>query len=97
MNDQEIKALIPVTCPHCSKPLVVEFITSAPRLEAVMTSEMIEQAKAEAVVRINALHLPEETSLPIISWINNPETIFSPDDVNDIVKQAQASKETQEI
>lgn len=97
MNDQDIKALIPIKCPHCQKDLVVEFITSAPRLAAVMTPETIEKAKSEALVRINALHLPGEISTPIVSWINNPETIFSPDDVDEIVRQAQASNEPQAI
>lgn len=42
MNDSEnIKALIPVVCPHCSQTLVVEFLIGANLLSPEMASDVI--------------------------------------------------------
>jgi len=89
MNDQEIKALIPVNCPHCKKTIVLEFITNAPTLSSVYTPEMIEMAKVDAINKINMLQVDGEIKNPVIEWINNPETIFGPNDVEEIVRNVQ--------
>lgn len=89
MQDQEIKSLTPVECPHCSKPIVIEFITGAPKAAGVYTPEMLEAAKQEAISRINALGLPEEFTKATMDWIKNPDTIFSPNDIEEIIKNIQ--------
>jgi hypothetical protein len=43
MNDSEnIKALIPVVCPHCSKTLVVEFLINANLLSPEVAAKVME-------------------------------------------------------
>lgn len=42
MNDAEnIKALIPVICPHCSKTIVVEFLINANLLSPKEADELL--------------------------------------------------------
>lgn len=89
MESQEIKSLVPVLCPHCSKQIVVAFKMSAPQLTSVLTVDMIEKAKGEVIARIGALPLSMEQKQPALDWINNPETIFGPDDIDEIIKNIQ--------
>jgi len=89
MKDNEIKALTPITCPHCNKPIVIEFITSVPNLTSILTPEMIESAKKDAIQRLKALTISKTIIDPLIVWIENPETIISPTDVVDIINSAK--------
>lgn len=89
MESQEIKSLVPVTCPHCSQAIVVAFKLAAPQLTNILTVDMIERAKGEAVAKIGALPIGMDEKQPILDWINNPETIFAPEDVQEIIKNIQ--------
>lgn len=93
-NSSDIKALIPATCPHCNETIVVEFISSAPKLIGVITVAMIEDAKSETVKRIQELNVLDEVSAPVIQWINSPDTIFGPNDIDTIVKNIQKQHDT---
>ena len=86
MDNTEIKALIPTSCPSCKTQLIVQFKVTAPSLSGVFTAQMIEEAKQEAIKRINDLGVTEEISTPVIEWINDPDTIFTPDDIDEILK-----------
>lgn len=86
MNQNDIKALMPTTCPNCNKILVVEFTTTAPILSGIFTVEMIETAKQDALKKIEELSIPEDEKKTTVEWIKNPETIFSPNDVEEIIK-----------
>ena len=85
MQDSEIKSLIPMECPHCGKTIVIEFITGTPKLTGGYTPSMIEDAKKKALQGIDALELSEEIKKPVVDWINNNDTIFGPNDVEDII------------
>lgn len=86
MESQEIKALTPATCPHCNKQFVVAFKMSAPQLTGVLTSEMIEGAKADAIRRIGELAVPQEQKQPALDWVNSPDTMFGPADIDEIIE-----------
>lgn len=43
-NPDDIKALIPVVCPHCSNTLVVEFLIAANLLSPEATAKILETA-----------------------------------------------------
>lgn len=86
MKDNEIKSLTPSSCPHCGKPIVVELTAGAPTLSSILTIETIEAAKNEAQKQVEALNLSEEKKKPVLDWIKNPETIFGPNDVGEIIK-----------
>ena len=85
MNDQEIKALPPSVCPHCGQQVVIEFTATAPKLTGVFTVEMIEDTKKEVVEKIKALGLSLDKETEAIAWITNPETVFGPDDIDNII------------
>jgi hypothetical protein len=85
MEQNDIKSLNPIECPHCHKNIVVEFTTAAPKLTGTYTPEMLEAAKAEVLAKIAELNLPEEMSKSTIDWIKDPNTIFGPNDVQTII------------
>lgn len=89
MQEQDIKSLNPIDCPHCRKPIIIEVVTRAPQLTGIYTPEMLNDAKNEAIEKIKKLGLPEETTRSTIDWINSPDTIFSPADVEEILKNIQ--------
>lgn len=86
MEDNDIKSLTPIECPQCHNTLIVEFVTAAPKVMGTYTAEMIEKAKKDALAKIELLEAPDELKKPIVEWINNPETIFSPNDLDEIIK-----------
>ena len=86
MENNEIKSLNPIECPHCQKVIVIEFVANAPRLTGTYTPEILEAAKQDAISKINGLNLPEELVKNTIDWIKNPDTFFGPGDVDDIIK-----------
>ena len=91
MESQEIRSLVPATCPHCSRVIIVSFKMGAPQLSSVLTVEMVEKAKGEAVARVGALSLSMEEKQPILDWINNPETMFSSADVDEMIKNIKTN------
>ena len=44
-NPDDIKALIPVVCPHCNNTLVVEFLIAANLLTPEMTQEILKKVQ----------------------------------------------------
>lgn len=93
MQESEIKSLTPIECPHCRKPIVIEFTTGAPKLSGTYTAEMLEAAKREALAKIAEMNLPEEFTKATTDWINSPDTIFGPNDVEEIIKNIQKPQE----
>jgi hypothetical protein len=89
MKSNQIKSLNPAECPYCHKEFIVEFTATAPQLSGLHTPENIDAAKREALRQIDALSAPEEIAKPIIEWIRDPETIFSPNDIDEIIKNVQ--------
>lgn len=98
MNENEIRAFIPIACPHCDKPVLVEFVTTAPKVVDLHTPASIELTKQEAISRLQAIPGHEAFSKPIIDWINNPETVFGMNDIDEIIANAnpQATHEPEE-
>lgn len=94
MENNEIKALTPCDCPHCGKQIVIEFATLAPKLVDIFTTETIEEAKKETISRIEALGVDESISRPMIEWLRNPETLFGPDDIEEIIKQIKQQNDS---
>ena len=98
MDNPEIKALIPISCPSCKEQMIVEFVVTAPKLSEVFTAQGIDDAKRDAIQRIGELDVPKTISAPIIEWINNPETIFTSNDIAEILKgiESEPKKDTTE-
>ena len=64
MNDSDnIKALIPVVCPHCTKTLVVEFLINANLLDPVSAKEILKDLNTEVdktEIKENTNDIPEK-------------------------------------
>ena len=89
MENQDIKSLTPVECPHCHQSVMVEITNTAPALTGIYTVEMLQAAKQEALAKIAELGLPSEETETTIKWINDESTIFAPSDVDEIIKNLQ--------
>lgn len=81
-----IKTITPVECPHCKKPVYVEFSNKSPEVTSILTPETVELAKGRARERIEALDMDESDKLDVIDWINDPDTIFGISEVDEIVE-----------
>lgn len=86
MENNDIKALTPSECPHCGGSIIIESTVTAPKVTGIYTLDMIKAAKTDALKRISDLHSLESVTKSAIDWINDPETIFSPNDVDEIIK-----------
>jgi hypothetical protein len=89
MQEQNIKSLTPILCPHCGKDIIIEIISDAPKLTGIFTPELLQSAKNEALRKISEMDLPSEFTKATIDWINDPNTIFGPHDVEEIIKNIQ--------
>lgn len=85
METQEIKSLVPTQCPHCQKSIIVAFKMSAPQLTGILTDEIVGAAKIEATQRINELDVPQEQKDQALGWVNSPDIIFGPDDIDELI------------
>ena len=89
MQSDEIKSIIPIECPHCSKQVIVEFNTPGPQLTSVMTPEIMNKAKLDAVAKIAKLSIPAEARKQAIEWLNEEETVVTPDGIETIMKNLE--------
>lgn len=85
MNDN-VKALVPLVCPHCKKEVMASFRISTPEMLAAYTPEDLQRAKNDAVMRAEEIMLPVDEKKSFIDWVMSPETVFGPEDVDEIIK-----------
>jgi len=100
MKENEIKALTPTTCPHCKEQIIVEFVAPAPIFSGIYTVEEMEKAKEEVIRKVRDLKSSNEFTESIIKWIQSPDIIFGPNDIEQIIKnieekEYESKKETQ--
>jgi hypothetical protein len=86
MKPNEIKVLLSVLCPHCQKALLAEVTQVTPAITGLFTSEEMLLAKEDAEDRIEALNISQEKRSEALAWIKKAETIFTPNDVDTIIK-----------
>jgi len=84
-----IKTISPIICPHCQKTVMVEFLNTSTVLASVYKEEDVLTAKADVLLKIQDLHIPEEKKDDITKWVNNPETVFGPSEVDAIIESLQ--------
>lgn len=85
METQEIKSLVPASCPFCQKPIIAAFKMSAPQLTGILTAEIVGSAKIEAVRRVGELDVPQEQKDQALGWINSPDVLFGPEDIEELI------------
>jgi hypothetical protein len=90
--EQDIKALLPATCPHCSKAFMVAYTILPPIVTGLLTPKMIEDAKTDLQSRIAELAIPQETKDSVIAWSKSEDTYFGPADVEEIINNLTKPK-----
>jgi len=88
-----IKTISPVNCPHCNKVIMVEFNNIAPVLASVYGESDVLTAKADVLIALDGLMIPEEKKDMLKKWVNDPETVFGPSEVQAIIDNAKKDQE----
>lgn len=84
-NNNTIKSITVHACPHCEKEFYVENRFTPPTVESIFTTEMVEAAKKDCLARIETLTLEDGKREAVVKWLNDPETIFGPGEVDSII------------
>lgn len=84
-TNNTIKSITPHTCPNCGKEIYIETNIVPPFIGSVFTEEDTTKAKQDLLERINTMTLDEAKKEAVIEWINDPSTIFGPEEVEKIV------------
>ena len=83
-----MKIIVPALCPHCSKEIMVCNKLITPNIEWVLKPEDLEAAKKTVLDEINKVDFADESEKEyILEYLNNPETIFGPDEVTALLAQ----------
>ena len=80
-----IKSITTHLCPHCKKEIFVESQMVPPSVNSLFTSEDIEAAKKDCLARVETLSIDDEKKVEVAKWLNNPETIFGPGEIENII------------
>jgi len=80
-----IKTITPSTCPHCQKDIMVEFVNNSPEVSSIFSVEDVENAKNDVRERISFLAIDESKKTQVLEWLDEPETIFGPSEVDNII------------
>lgn len=80
-----IKTIAPIECPHCKKNIFVEFTNNAPELSSAYGESDVLTAKADVLLKIGESNLADDKKQDLYKWVNDPETIFGPSEVQAII------------
>lgn len=80
-----IKSITSHTCPHCKKEIFVESQMVPPVVSSLFTLEEVVKAKSDCFERIKTLTLDDEKRLAVTKWLEDPNTIFGPGEVENII------------
>lgn len=85
MTEDIIKSIVPYTCPHCNGEIYIEFKSSPPVLNSVYTPGDVAKAKEDLKARIAALSIDDDKKRSVLDWLDKPDAIFGPNEVDSIV------------
>lgn len=80
-----IKSITVHVCPHCSKEIYIESHMIPPNVNSLFTAEAIEIAKNDCKDRVETLTIDEEKKVAVVKWLNDPSTVFGPEEVESII------------
>jgi len=88
MENKVIKTIFPGMCPHCGKEILVCFSLISPYIDWTLKREDIVKAKESVKEKILKVKFNgEEEKNKIIEWLDNPNTMFGPDEKDQILFQ----------
>ena len=75
-------------CPHCSKPIMVSIKSSLPMNDWILKREGIEDAKKKLKAEVEKIKFKKkERKENVLRFINDPENMFGPDEVQVMLNQ----------
>ena len=80
-----IKAISTHTCPHCGEEIFIESQMTPPVISSLFTGKDVEEAKKDCLTRIETLTLSDDKRASVIKWLEDPNTIFGPNEVENII------------
>jgi hypothetical protein len=90
MEEKTIKSIAPEACPYCGKEIFVTYEITLPLSVNVLKIADIESAKELLITRLDEIVFTDaEEKNRIIAWVNDPETLITADDVNDVINKAK--------
>ena len=81
-----IKSITTHLCPHCKEEIIVESQMTPPVINSLYTVKDIEEAKKDCLARVETLSIDEEKKTGVRKWLENPETVFGPSEVDSIIE-----------
>ena len=87
MEPKAMKIIAPGMCPHCQKEIIISQNMVTPIIGWVLKKEDIEKAKSDVKKQIELSNLKDANKLEIIAWLDNPETMFGPDEIQTLLSQ----------
>jgi hypothetical protein len=82
-----VKIIVPGKCPHCAKEIMVSTRMVTPTVDWVLRPEDIEIAKQAVKAEVDKAEMPEEEKKMVHEWLDSPETLFGPEEVQLVVDQ----------
>jgi hypothetical protein len=80
-----IKSITSSNCPHCKNEIFIESVMTPPNINSVFSKKDIEEAKKDCLARIETLAIDDNKKESVIKWINDPEIVFGPGEVENII------------
>ena len=80
-----IKSIVILPCPHCKGDVYVESQMTPPVVNSLFSVADLEEAKKDCLARIDTLSLEDSRKQSVVKWINDPDTIFGPGEVENII------------
>ena len=80
-----IKSITTHTCPHCGEDIFVESQMTPPVVNSLFTVTDIEVAKKDCLARVETLAISDDKKEDVIKWLNDPNTVFGPTEVESII------------
>lgn len=88
-----IKSIVILPCPHCKADIYIESQMTPPTVNSLFSDADLAEAKKDCLARIDTLSLDDERKQSVVKWINDPETIFGPSEVENIILSLLAPEE----
>lgn len=89
---ENIKSINQNKCPHCGGEILIEFETPITTVIGVITRQHIEDAKKLLLDKVKNLDITDEEKKDVENWVNDPEVVFGPDDVESLISDIQKKK-----
>lgn len=80
----DIRVVLPAACPHCSENVFFSFKMPTPEVQGIYTQQDIDEAKNDVRAFLNTLSLNDDVQSQLTSWLDDPQTMFTKDDADEI-------------